>query len=72
LTVLGIELRALDFAEEVLYHLSHIPNTFFALIIFKGGSHILAKDPLQTTILLPLFFHIAGTTGKYHHAWLID
>jgi hypothetical protein len=40
LTALGIELRDLEFARQVLYHLSHTPNpkSFFLTSVPQPGS----------------------------------
>jgi hypothetical protein len=45
--VLGFELRALHWAKQMLYHFSHMPNPFFALVILQIGFHIFAWASLQ-------------------------
>jgi hypothetical protein len=42
----------------------------FALVIFQIGSCIFAQGQPPTMIPLPVAFHIARTTGLYHHACL--
>jgi hypothetical protein len=59
--------QGLTLASQTLYHLSHAPNSFYALDIFWIEFHIFCRLAFGHAPLITYVFFRAGFTSVYHH-----